>query len=72
MIRAGAQAGAAVIVETPRSPEGLKADLEYVRAAIAGLIRRRQDRRASAEAINASAPVPHDGEGRLLRSAGRR
>ena len=34
MIRASADAGAAVIVETPRSPEGLKADLEYVRAAI--------------------------------------
>jgi deoxyribonuclease-4 len=35
MIRAGAEAGAAVIVETPRSPEGLRADLDYVRAAIA-------------------------------------
>ena len=34
MIRAGAEAGASVIVETPRSAEGLAADLEFVRAAI--------------------------------------
>ena len=34
MIRAGAGAGAAVIVETPRSTEGLRADLDFVRAAI--------------------------------------
>ena len=35
MIKEGAAAGAAVIVETPREPDGLKADLEFVRAAIA-------------------------------------
>ena len=34
MIKEGAAAGAAVIVETPREPNGLKADLEFVRAAI--------------------------------------
>jgi len=36
MIREGAEAGAAVIVETPREPAGLAADLDFVRAAIAG------------------------------------
>jgi deoxyribonuclease IV len=35
MIKAGAAAGAPVIVETPRSPAGLAADLDFVRAAIA-------------------------------------
>ena len=34
MIRDGAAAGAAVIVETPRSLDGLAADLDFVRAAI--------------------------------------
>ena len=34
MIRAAANAGASVIVETPRDPDGLKADLEYVRQSI--------------------------------------
>jgi deoxyribonuclease-4 len=34
MIRAAVKAGAAVIVETPRDPDGLRADLEYVRQSI--------------------------------------
>ena len=34
MIREGAEAGAAVIVETPREPAGLRADLDFVREAI--------------------------------------
>ncbi len=36
MIHDGAGAGAAVIVETPREPGGLRADLDYVRDAIGG------------------------------------
>ena len=34
MIRAGAAAGAPVMVETPGPADGLRADLEFVRAAI--------------------------------------
>ena len=36
MIRAGAATGAPVIVETPGPSEGLRADMDFVRAAIAG------------------------------------
>jgi deoxyribonuclease-4 len=36
MIATAARAGAPVIVETPRSTDGLRADLDYVRAAIKG------------------------------------
>ena len=36
MIRAGAAAGAPIIVETPGPRSGLRADLEFVRAAISG------------------------------------
>ncbi len=36
MIRAGAEAGAAVVVETPEPLDGLRDDLEFVRAAISG------------------------------------
>jgi deoxyribonuclease-4 len=36
MIAVAAADGAPVIVETPRSPEGLRADLDYVRAAVKG------------------------------------
>ena len=36
MIHAGAAAGAAIVVETPESLDGLRADLDYVRAAIPG------------------------------------
>jgi deoxyribonuclease IV len=35
MIRAGAEAGAPILVETPGPREGMRADLDYVRAAIA-------------------------------------
>ena len=56
--RAGAAAGAAVIVETPRATEGLRADLEFVRAAIA-LTRRSTAARAlpNDQVRGASAPV---------------
>jgi deoxyribonuclease-4 len=36
MIRAGAGAGAAIVVETPGPLDGIRADLEFVRAAIGG------------------------------------
>ena len=36
MIHAGAAAGAPVIVETPGPRSGIRADLEFVREAIAG------------------------------------